>query len=60
MLHTYADAHGRLVVRAWYETPWGKLAITAGTLFLLAVCLCWALDVMPVQCAGAHCAMVAP
>jgi hypothetical protein len=49
------DKHGRLVYRAWYETKAGQVLLTGGWLLLVALCLCWACDVMPINCPTPSC-----
>jgi membrane protein YqaA with SNARE-associated domain len=46
------DGKGRLRYREWHETRIGRAIIVTGWVLLLGLCLCWACDVMPVQCAG--------
>ena len=53
------DKHGRLVYREWHESRIGRAVLTVGWLMLVVVCLCWACDVMPINCPTPSC-RVAP
>lgn len=60
MLHTYTDRKGRLVVRAWWQTPEGRVVLTLGWLLLVGLGVAWACETMPVPCDVAYCEMVRP